>query len=143
MLFELLDSEFYESVLYFSARMRLHLVHEHSLRVLLSLLEVLVDGRDGLSVLDLEILEFRVRMLLDLLSFHVAVVINDEHSVRCHIHVEFTSPESCFLSLSEGCYRVLCIACFLAVPEASVGNDSCLLLRVCAERQCEHTSHCQ
>ena len=137
MLLQLLDCELYESVFHFIAGMRFHLIYEHSLRIFLSLLEILVDGRDGLAVLDLEILELGVWMLFDLLSFHIAVVIYDEDSVRSHIHIEFAAPESCFLSASECCKRVLCIACLFAVPESSVSYDSCLFLCGCCDRE-EH-----
>ena len=61
--------------------MWLQLINEHGLGEFLSLLEKHVDGRDDLSVCNLEVLEFRVRMFLYLLSIHVAVVIYDEDSV--------------------------------------------------------------
>ena len=84
--------------------MRLQFVYEHGFGIFLSLLEILVYGRDGLSVGDLEVLELRIWMFLYLLAFHVAVVIYYQFSVRSHVYVEFAAPEAGFLSAAEGCH---------------------------------------
>ena len=141
MFLELLDCEFDESVFYLSARVWLEFVYKHCLRVFLALLEILVKSRNGLSVLDLEILEFSVRMLLDRLAFHIAVVVYDEFSVGCHIHVEFASPEACLLCASERRYRVLCISCFFAVPESTVCYDAGLASCRCNGREYQEGCH--
>ena len=67
-------------------------------------------------------LEFRVRMLIDLLSIDFPIVEYENLTVGGHVDVEFAAPESCFLGALQCCNRIRSVACFFAVPVAPVCN---------------------
>ena len=120
MFFKLGYCEIDESVLDFIVRVLLQFVDQHCLGMFLSLFEILVDCRDRLTVFETEICEGLIRMLLYLLSLDITVVKDYQHTVLRHVHIEFASPETGFLSTFEGCNRISCVPGFLAVPETAV-----------------------
>ena len=82
-------------------------------------------------------------MVFNPLSLYTAVVEYYEGVVCGHVDVELAAPETCFLGTSQCCNRVLCIAGFFAVPEASVGDDAHLVPAYAAFRRRCHVGWVQ
>ena len=99
----------------------LELEHKDSTS-LLALGQVLIEGREFLTVLKTVILEISVVMSVDALALDVPVVVDYKYQVRGDVDIEFATPKIVFLGHLQRLDGILGESRLFAVPEAPVGG---------------------
>ena len=81
--------------------MHFKFIHKDGLRMFQRLLQIVIDHRYLLPVLEPDILEFRIRIPVNGLSVDRAIVVYKDNPIRCHIHIELAAPDTGLLGASQ------------------------------------------
>ena len=94
---QLAEGDVHHLVLTFLAVLALELKNQHGGRAFRALLQVFVECRHALAVMELELLQEIVGVFLNLVSIDAGIVMYHDLVVRCQVNVELAAPEAVVL----------------------------------------------